>query len=572
MYVCFTALVWACVVWLWRNGSTPSPMGWLGANVSNDNVWLRDGMRLVWWAMVWVAMCQVRGWGESSLELCARVVAEVRSLRDSTFVGLRLQQPVAVCCAPACHHAIGYLSALAEEALHAGTARAITRCPAGHATELLPLVGMQPHSGDDGHAAELRYWLRTCRARMDSRGGGWAGAGAAAGAGAGAGGTGEDVGGTATVLDTRTGGAGNGGLARYMCVSLASALVRWSGHMWNGSVSGSGSSSGSGSGGGVATVPCPRVWVVVRNDDRQYTLRPVCEHIDCLHAMAEVYRSVGNVTDVVASPLMQQLAHQRQRQRQTQPQHNHRGDDGIDAVRAGETDAHTPSSMAGGAPATPHDDVASCTGDTCDSGVPLYTLVHRCSQTLELLRRVAAYTHRGVTTVPPDKIAAAMEGATAVIPKDARVLASTLAEVHEQLDRPLQLQPVLPHAVAGGRRDMLSHLWLCQHHAKHTELQQVRESHRRCAETVSSLVQWVWHNGSAYHNFSRDHNAQLEHAFRKRLSHVKLVMTPTSAMTRSTTTWTVMLHEPMTVRGKGYSVFRISGATYVECYSCTHMY
>jgi len=221
---------------------------------------------------------QIKGWGEASMPLCARFVAEVRSLCQSTFRGVKLESPEAVCCARDCSNTLGTLQDLSTAALRAGDADAMTTCQHGHTTRLQPFVGMLPDS-NDGHAAELMYWLRIVRHHVRNEG-------------SAAEGSGDDD-------SSDDDGDGDGGDSTTslrvapMFTSLATALVRWTAHTFHEA--------------GAASSSCPRVWVAVSHGngashDPALALRPVCEHSECLHAVhTHSRRALTDVTSLVVT-------------------------------------------------------------------------------------------------------------------------------------------------------------------------------------------------------------------------------------------------------------------------------
>ena len=201
------------------------------------------------------------------MSLCARVVAEVQSLCRSSFRGVELQAPKAMCCIRGCDNTLGTLHDLATAALRGGDAHAVTTCTHGHATRLQPFVGMLP-GAEDAHAAQLLYWLRIVQDHLRRE-------------------SPPAVG----VDDADASSDNDDGTSCSMFTSLATALVRWAAHTFH--EAGSSSSN------------CPRVWVPVRHDNSGPTLvlRPVCEHAECLHAvLPHSRRAMDDVTSLVVPP------------------------------------------------------------------------------------------------------------------------------------------------------------------------------------------------------------------------------------------------------------------------------
>ena len=197
------------------------------------------------------------------MSLCARVVAEVQSVRQSSFHGVKLHPPTAVCCTRGCTKTLDTLQRLSTAALTAGDPDAVTRCKNGHTTRLQPFVGLLP-GAEDALAAELMYWLRVVqhRVRCDAVGS----------------------------SDNGDGDAIVPPLHAHMFTSLVTALVRWA-HTFDAAAPSS---------------RCPRVWVPVLGSSSRHdpplVLRPVCEHTKCLHAVLPyVRRGMADVTSLVAT-------------------------------------------------------------------------------------------------------------------------------------------------------------------------------------------------------------------------------------------------------------------------------
>ena len=210
---------------------------------------------------------QLKGWGDASMSLCARVVAEVQSLCRSSFRGVELEAPKAMCCTRGCDSTLGTLHDLATAALRGVDSHAVTTCAQGHATRLQPFVGMLP-GAEDAHAAELLYWLRILQdhLRLES----------------------------SAVVGIDDGSSDNGDHDDAACLSmhtsLAMALVRWAAHTFHEA--------------GTPSSHCPRVWVPVLHDSNSPTLvlRPVCEHAMCLHAvLPHSRRAMNDVASLVVT-------------------------------------------------------------------------------------------------------------------------------------------------------------------------------------------------------------------------------------------------------------------------------
>ena len=197
---------------------------------------------------------QIRGWGSASLVLCARVLSESTSLRTSSFTGLELEAPTAMCCSSDCKSAIGAVKDLATTAMRGMDPNAVVTCSDGHATRLHHFVGLIPDT-KNGHAAELQYWLAVAESRA------------------------SDSNHSAATLPP------------HIRASLAASLVRWSACLWQGNIA------------DPVVAHCPRVWVGVRHArDDTLLLRPVCEHTECLHAVRPFqHRGVGTWSGVQAS-------------------------------------------------------------------------------------------------------------------------------------------------------------------------------------------------------------------------------------------------------------------------------
>jgi len=218
--------------------------------------------------MVWLLSRQIKGWGDASMSLCARVVAEVQSLCRSSFRGVELEAPTSMCCTGGCDSTLGTLHDLASAALRGADAHAVTTCVHGHTTRLQHFVGMLP-GAEDAYAAELLYWQHIVQdhVRRESS---------------------ATIGIDDDSCSDNSDGDDATGCSMY--TSLARALVRWASHTFHKA--------------GVPSSQCPRVWVPVRHDYNGSTLvlRPVCEHAECLHAvLPHSRRGTDDVTSLVAT-------------------------------------------------------------------------------------------------------------------------------------------------------------------------------------------------------------------------------------------------------------------------------
>ena len=428
---------------------------------------------------------QVKGWGEASMPLCARVVAEVRSLCQRSFRGVELKSPEAVCCARDCSNTLGTLQDLSTAAVRAGDADAMTTCEHGHTTRLQPFVGMLPDS-NDGHAAELMYWLRIVQHHVCNEG-------------SAAEGSDDDD-------SSDDDGDGDGGDSTSsqpmapMFTSLATALVRWTTHTFHEA--------------GAASSRCPRVWVAVRHGNGPtLVLRPVCEHPECLHAVrAHSQRETSDVTSLVTTC-----------------------GDGSHSV-----------------------------DDTHASSVPLCTLSEHCGRVLAALTQATGYGDEELQSLDASSVSAAVEALLAALPTDAHVSVKRLSKLHKALRKPLRWVQVVAHRQRVGRGAMHaeSHLWLCQHHAKDTELARLQQRQRQVVEAVSMLVEWYWHDGRHSRVFDRLCTAALEHAWQSKLAEVTLNC-PDHTVTVQ------FLSSGMVVKESGARVGRVSLKTYVcVCVVC----
>ena len=425
---------------------------------------------------------QIKGWGEASMPLCARVVAEVRSLCQRSFRGVELKSPEAMCCARDCSNTLGTLQDLSTAAVRAGDADAMTTCEHGHTTRLQPFVGMLPDS-NDRHAAELMYWLRIVQHHVCNEG--------SAAEGSGDDDSSDDDG------DGDDGDSTSSQPMAPMFTSLATALVRWTTHTFHEA--------------GAASSRCPRVWVVVRHDSGPtLVLRPVCEHPECLHAVRTHSRhALKDVTSLVA----------------THDDHRHTGVQVMD--------------------------------DNHASSVPLRTLSEHCGRVLAALTQATGYGDEGEQTLHPDSILADVEALLAALPTDAHVSVKRLSKLHKALRKPLRWVQVVAHRQRVGRGAMhaQSHLWLCKHHAKDTELARLQQRQHQSVEAVSMLVEWYWHDGRHSRVFDRLCTATLEHAWQSKLAEVTLNC-PDHTLTVQ------FLSSGMVVKESGARVGRVSLKTY----------
>jgi len=417
-----------------------------------------------------VSSHQIKGWGGASILLCARVVAEVQSLCRSSFCGVELELPKAMCCTRGCDNTLGTLHDLATAALGGGDANAGTTCTHGHATRLQPFVGMLP-GAEDAHAAQLLYWLRIVQDHLHRES--------------------SPAVGVDDVDASSDNDGGDGTTTASMFTSLATALVRWAAHTFH--EAGSSSSH------------CPRVWVPVRHDNsgRALVLRPVCEHAECLHAVrTQSQRAMDDVASLMA----------------THAGHRHAG-------------------MGGSHVWT----------------VPLRTLVERSGRVLAALTQATSYGDEELLTFPASSISAAVDALLTALPPGAQASIQRLSDLHKALREPLRWVQVVAHR---ERSDALSHQWLCSHHAKDTELAQLRERQQQLVDAVSMSVEWSWHDGQRLHVFDRLCTATLEHAFRAKLIEVELRCSDHSQTVQ-------FLASGMVIKESGARVGRVSLKTYV---------
>ena len=426
-------------------------------------------------------MHQIKGWGEASTSLCARAVAEVQALCQSSFRGVELGSPNALCCTRGCASILGTLQDLSTEALDAGDADAVTTCAHGHHTLLQSFVGMLP-GAEDGHAAELLYWLRIVQHHVHHES-----ATAAAAVGI------DDVD-DASDGDTITSQA-----TPPVYTSLATALVRWTAHTFREA--------------GATSSACPRVWVAVRHDDNHsptLVLRPVCEHPQCLHAVRTQSRrrAMNDVTSLVAAAL-------------------------------------------------------DCGHGSRTSSVPLRMLAERSGRVLAALTLAVAYGDEDMQTLRHEHILSAVEAMLTVLPIDAQAPVGRLSKLHKALRKPLRWVQVVAHQprVGDGAGHAQSHLWLCKHHAEHTELAQSRVREKRSVEVVTMLVEWYWHDGQRSRVFDRMCTATLEHAFQSKLPQATL-------RCRDHMQTVQFLASGMVVKESGARVGRVSLKTYVFVCVC----
>ena len=418
---------------------------------------------------------QIRGWGHLCAALCSRVIAETRALRSSSFPGLEFEQPVVMCCTPGCAQTVGRLQDLAASAMAdtaSTSAPAVKRCPSGHVTHLQPLVGIVP-AAKDGHEAELRYWLRSAETLLRS-------------------GDAEDI-----------------TMPPHVCMSLAAALVQWSASELQEDVA--------------CPSSCPRVWVAIRHRDASLVLRPVCEHLECLHAMRFKRRGFGILADVV-DPCFAR-------------------------------DDRSPNPDTGGTGAE----------------IPLRQVAALSGRALAALTQDADYGDEAMQTLHEEDVSAGVGEIRTALPAHTMVPVKHLVSLHERLQAPLCLTQVLAHVPRptsrhldglGGDDGSMSRLWLCKRHAETNELQQHRRREQEAIEAMSMRVQWFWHDGQQSHEYHLACNAKLEHAFSA--NHEDVVVRVLSSGVSPTTTHTVQLHAlPMVVQETGARVVRISRVTYV---------
>ena len=411
---------------------------------------------------------QIRGWGSASLVLCARILSEIKSLRSASFTGLQLEAPTSLCCSSDCNNVIGEVQDLATTVMHGMNPSAVVTCSDGHATCLQHFVGLVPDA-KDGHAAELQYWL--------------------------------------VVAETRARGNSQRAatLSPHIRTSLAASLVRWSASVWPGN--------------GVDPSPCPRVWVGVRHHrDDTLLLRPVCEHIECLHAVRPFrHRDVGTWSRVQASL----SAH---------------GDD---------TTRHASESRL---------------------QVPIRDLMERSGRVLAFVSGGGDQDDGAELLDPTDALDGVKEVMTSV-PEHATVSDSIVSSVHAGLRHPLRWVRVTAHG-AGPSDDgnSLSKLWLCKHHAESTELKQLRRREQAMAAAMSRLAQWYWYDGHTSHAYGHACNTQLESAFQCGEARVTLHVAAADGVDTSNSVHTVRLRaSPMSIIQSSAMVVRISGESCVAC-------
>ena len=313
---------------------------------------------------------QIKGWGAASLALCARVLSEITSLRNTSFTGLELTTPTAMCCSSGCDSIIGTVQDLATTAMHGMDPNAVVTCSNGHATRLQHFVGLVPDA-KSGHAAELQYWL--------------------------------------VVADVHTHDSSHHvpPLPSRVRTALAASLVRWSASLWQQN--------------GVDALRCPRVWVgFCHPRDDRLLLRPVCEHVECLHAVRPFQRrDVGTWTEIQAS---------------ISPVHH----DG-DGITNHETRAHVQ--------------------------VPVRVLMDLSGRVLALVSSGNTRDHDN-QTIDPEDVLDGVTKVVACVPSHANVPSPIFSSVHTELQHPLLWVQVVAHG-SGPSDDgnRLSNLWLCKHHA-----------------------------------------------------------------------------------------------------------
>ena len=400
------------------------------------------------------------------MPLCSRAVAEVQSLCRSSFLGVEMESPKALCCTHNCGNTLGTLRELATAALHEADVHAVTTCARNHTTRLQSFVGMLP-GAEDANAAELLYWLRVVQHHAHRERSSAVGSCNDAGA-----------------LPTAP-----------MFISLATALIRWTAHVFNEAE---------------APAPrCPRVWVAVRHENASASptlvLRPMCEHVECLHAVrTQLLHTMDGVTSLVAA----------------------------------------------------HDDSTPGVSGARASTFSLRTLAEHSGRVLAALTQAAGYGD-DLQTPSASNISTAVDDLLAELPADAQVSVESLADLHRALHKPLRWVQVVAHRQAvGGAVDAQSHLWLCKHHVKGTELARSQRHQKLCAEAVSMLVEWYWHDGQHSHVFDRLCTATLEHAFQSKLAEVVLRCSNHTQTVR-------FLPSGMAVKESGARVGRVSLKTYV---------
>ena len=343
---------------------------------------------------------------------------------------------------------------------------ACVMCPDGHTTRLSTFVGLTPITSS-GYGAELQFWLHVAEAH-----------------------TGDVIGDNGSGV----------GLRPHVRTSLAKSLVRWCSSLLHEE-------------GGNAP-SCPRVWVGVCNET--LLLRPMCEHVECLHAMRPFQQlRFGTLRDVLAS-------------------------------RTGHGD-----------------DSAHGRGTTRPRHVPVQLLLRQSGRALAVVTRDVVHRDYESQTVDPENVSSGVEKVMASVPDDVKVPLSALSSLHEALHNPLQCVQVVPHVphvvdVSGG---VLSRLWLCRRHADNTELKRLQRRQAAVTAAVSQSVQWYWHDGHLSHAYGHECNAQLESAFRNKEARV-------TVHDEAGIVHTVALHKwPMKIAETGATVLRTSKETYAGVHS-----
>ena len=169
---------------------------------------------------------------------------------------------------------------------------------------------------------------------------------------------------------------------------------------------------------------------------------------------------------------------------------------------------------------------------------------------LAALTQAVAYGDEGEQTIHETTVSAAVDALVTALPPGAHASIQRLSGLHKTLRKPLRWVQVVAH-----RQDAQSHMWLCTHHAKDTELAQFRERQHQLVEAVSLSVEWSWRDGQDLRVFDRAHTATLEHAFLTKLTEVELLYSDRSQTVQ-------FLPSGMVIKESGARVGRVSLKTY----------
>lgn len=386
------------------------------------------------------------------------MLAEVQSLQLASFTGLDLDSPTALCCVGGCRKVIGKLQDLAMEAVHGTNPHGMVFCANRHETPLHHFVGMVP-GAKGGLEAELLYWRHVAEAY------------------------------------TSTSDEGTVTLPAHIRTAMTTALVRWSASMWQED--------------GVRPSRCPRLWVGVRRArDAALLLRPMCEHLECLHALRPFQQTQVGTWG------------------------------GLRAALSGHNDT-----MA-------HGDSATAPAQR----VAIRDMMEQSGRVLETVTRDETCRDYDAQTLNPEDVSDGVETVLTSIDQGTMVPESALTSIHDGLRHPLQWERVLTRPSDGDAT--LSRLWLCKRHADSTKLKQVQQQQQAMVLAVSRLVQWFWHDGESPHAYGHECTALLESAYQNKDRQVVLHAAPSDSI------HTVQLYKsPMRVVESGATVLRISGET-----------